>query len=323
MTNLSHERIHLNNCHGCVSTVRNIVLFGIVAFATPIVSAYRSSIVQLAQTGLHPNRIRTNTFTRNEPRPPAWHSKTLLLSSDVNDIFTPTASGEAGDVTTELWLDLRTMSLSPELALSYIRDNVDVDTDVNATPITVVLVSEASSNVEGSQIVRFEANSKRLLTNNGDEEPDALGSVFTMEGDPAVDTIAAIDCVTAGNWAVIDYLDRDGDRTQAVSSLMDFVSFSIQPASLPLPSVGVGVSVTESAEVGGVALVCHTKEELFHAGTLFFNRAASASEVLSDGGILIAVPDNGDGDVKKPLMKTAVVLPLDLSLWTTALEIFG
>jgi hypothetical protein len=173
-------------------------------------------------------------------------------------------------------------------------------------------------------------------------QPRSKGTLI-RPGDSLLNPLESLEIYNRGDWIVFDSAPLQGDA-DAISAWIDEVGSLLQllpvtaspqqsretPSGLMLPlsdraTIHTTTSLAAAASskktgIGGVGIFCSTREALFRADTLLEQLAAGAgaTESFASGILLPAVPDK-DGTTC-PAITSALVLPFDLNLWRSVLE---
>ena len=269
-------------------------------------------------------------FSIGSMHSPVWHSslgcqRTIhklasTISNDLSEDWTPV----------ELWLDLRGTAITPRMALS----KLDEDSFLPASKV-LVSIQDAQRAVQFSEV----GDPDMLVVDESDDSfYDAkipsihYGIVVTLDGDSFVDPIPALETTTKGGWVLIDSVGGDEAymkaRHEAVSNLIDFISggLSLGGDSFSLATATENVVVegsTYNSEVGGIAVVCRTKADLIEAANAL-QSIGSGSLTTTESGILLKVePSDSSSASAKESLRSAFVLPFDMSLWKAAMLVMA
>jgi hypothetical protein len=242
----------------------------------------------------------------------------------------------------QLWLDLRSTSLSPDEALGFMRqvlseedmDNQKQDENIVDSSIDRILVSEEiffkvmnSENGAHQEIDLFYAVQDDLIQRNFQEEESfPMGKILRCEPDTILDPLLALDTISNGGWVVVDPNDEADEavlrKEQQVSSLLQFLSSastssSTGPDSLFLP----GPSESTAASRGGIAICCSAQNFLLQMATALQQlRCSDMIATSTESGIFIPTGISARPTGSQSL-QTALVLPFDTQLWKIALDI--
>jgi hypothetical protein len=241
----------------------------------------------------------------------------------------------------QLWLDLRTTSLSPQEALTFMRqvlseediDNEEqgeniVDSSIDRILVSEeiffkVLKSEKGAPQEIDLVYPLQDDLMRRNFQEGESVP--MGKILKCEPGTYLDPLLTLDTVSKGGWVVVDPNDAADEavlrKEQQVSSLLQFLSSastssSAGPDNLYLP----GPSETTATLRGGIAICCSTNNFLVQmATTLQQLRCSDMKTTSTESGIFLPTGTSSRSDGSLPL-QTALVLPFDTQLWKIALD---
>ena len=170
-----------------------------------------------------------------------------------------------------------------------------------------------------------------------------FGSIAYMgKEDPATtvdDPIISLDVLSSGKWMVL--LDEDdgvdaADEPKRVDSISSFLQLAVA-SSGGFSLFGGGDSdggliledntdtQKDKLNQGGVAVGCSSKSMLVQMASLLQTIQSGSSVSTTESGILIQSSENkSDCDTEtEPALRFALVLPFDLTLWKTALLLYG
>jgi hypothetical protein len=241
----------------------------------------------------------------------------------------------------QLWLDLRSTSLSPQEALTFMRqvlseedmDNQEEGQNIVDTSIDRILVSEEiffkvlkSENGAPQEIdLLYPVQDDLMRRGFLEEESFSMGKILKCEPDTYLDPLLTLDTVSKGGWVVVDPNDEADEavlrKEQQVSSLLQFLSSastssSAGPENLYLP----GPSETTAAPRGGIAICCSTQNFLVQMATVMQQlRCGDMLTTSTESGIFLPTSVSARSDGSLPL-QTALVLPFDTQLWKIALD---
>ena len=263
----------------------------------------------------------------------------------------------------ELWLDLRDTAILPSAALSHLLETLDDETLINdddkvffidkvLTSTTTITTTNEGNNNEKSFVewvtqhmeqqfenlieIIYETKKEESSTNlifSATAATVAKDTSFGMRVDlfqddklHLTDPIPALQCVSQGEWVVIQPNDNDDEQQQqrkiAVDSLVELLVASTSSLSSLLLNDDNPKEATNNVGMGGVAIVCQNKSDIVHAGAIIQSLLGNGNRVTcTESGIFIPSSDN---DQSPPtLLKFAIVLPMDVMLWKTAFFVFG
>lgn len=242
----------------------------------------------------------------------------------------------------QLWLDLRSTSLSPYEAVGFLRQ-VLVEEDMEGqeqnenfveNSIDRILLSEdvflkvLNSKNDALQDMDFSYAVQDDLIHSSREEGHSfpMGKILSCKPDTVLDPMLALDTVSKGGWVVVDSDDEADEavlrKAQQVSSLLQFLSSastssSTGPDSLFLPGISESIATTR----GGIAICCSTKNFLLQTATALQQlRCADMITTSTESGIILSTGMSARPAGSQPL-KAALVLPFDLQLWKIALDL--
>ena len=241
----------------------------------------------------------------------------------------------------QLWLDLRSTSLSPQEALTFMRqvlseeaiDNHEEGENIVDSSIDRILVSEKiffkvlkSENGAPQQIdILYPVQDDLMQRNFQEEQSFPMGKILKCEPDTFLDPLLTLGTVSKGGWVVVDPNDEADEavlrKEQQVSSLLQFLSSastssSAGPDNLYLP----GSSETTASPRGGIAICCSTQNFLVQMATVMQQlRCGDMLTTSTESGIFLPTSVSARSDGSLPL-QTALVLPFDTQLWKIALD---
>jgi hypothetical protein len=241
----------------------------------------------------------------------------------------------------QLWLDLRTTSLSPQEALTFMRqvlseediDNEEQGENIVDSSIDRILVSEeiffkvlkAEKGAQQEFDLIYPVQDDLMRRNFQEGESVPMGKILKCEPGTYLDPLLTLDTVSNGGWVIVDPNDAADEavlrKEQQVSSLLQFLSSastssSAGPDNLYLP----GPLETTATLRGGIAICCSTNNFLVQmATTLQQLRCSDMKTTSTESGIFLPTGTSSRSDGSLPL-QTALVLPFDTQLWKIALD---
>jgi hypothetical protein len=175
--------------------------------------------------------------------------------------------------------------------------------------------------------------------------PAPIGWALGARPDGHLDPVAALGAVARGGWILVDATDRVAapplPAIDRIGALFEFLSAALspspggRPAAAPLSAGSdsdfCGAGALPPSEEGGVAVRCAAAPRL---AELFGLRAAhllSRGAAATGSGIAVPRPQRGGGAgssrsdresvASQPNLRAALLLPLDLALWETAIDL--
>jgi hypothetical protein len=236
----------------------------------------------------------------------------------------------------QLWLDLRETAIRPAEALTFLDEfllGVNSEDELATTEMKYVvdriIVPEETyrdlpENSPCSVDLLVVENGVTLVPVDGATatQPKPKGT-FIRPGDSLLNPLESLEIYNRGDWIVFDSTGLQGDDISAwideVGSLLQLLPVAASPQSLEALSGLMLPSDTVTSKTGGVGIFCSTREALFRADTLLEQilSGAGSTESFESGILLLASPDE---DGTSPSITSALVLPLDLDIWRSVLE---
>ena len=261
---------------------------------------------------------------------------------------------------TELWLDLRGSSILPNVAIDYILENLkeDEQADMMVSKVVLSLVDydklQAQINTKATanytydfDIVIVDENNKELYkvipsasVKNENEKLNLYGKSFSIDGKTKVvnDLMGAMSMYIDGNWILLNTKDMDKEMDESNSkkdAVHNFIQLmtSMNHKSPLLLDWKIDDDTTNDetdTKVGGIAIECHTNSDLLNTGSTLQSLDDIHYESLAvkeSNGVMLFVPTaNDDNEWKEDKvnneLKSAIILPMDISLWKSALLLF-
>jgi hypothetical protein len=250
----------------------------------------------------------------------------------------------------QLWLDLRGTSLFPHEALGFLqqvfsRESMDTedledksDPQLIRNQIDRILVSEdiflkVQSSKNPDLDLLHAVKDDLIRTNRETGQSFPIGKILTCDDESSLDPLLALDTVSQGGWVVIDSDAETNEESiainkeQQVTSLLQFLSsastpsLSSGPGTLFLPGLRVD-NILASQLRGGIAISCPTKTFLMQMATALQQfRCNDMLTTTTDSGIMLPTGKMNPRVVNSPALQTALVLPFDVQLWKTALDL--
>jgi hypothetical protein len=277
-------------------------------------------------------------FVHNH-RPGTSRAKRFISLEDSSD-FIPddNNSSHSPERSIELWLDLRGTAIHPRAAIEYLAEQVfegpdhgvtdfstDVDRIIVSDKMFQKLLNSSDDYIQESEIlyVPEETLAQIALSRGGLSFP--FGVFVAMEGPMAVsDPITAMETLSVGQWVVLyneeEEIEDEDSRIAAVGGFVEIASgdwrTTTQLESGLLLQTGSNKEVENS--MGGVAVQCPTKSSILRLASMIESVVSGKSMTATESGILIH-EETGEAC---PL-PFALMLPFDVSLWKTALEVYG
>ena len=289
-----------------------------------------------------PSFVRTSTLDERE-----GVEKSDLFSATYN---TPHQSFRE----TELWLDLRETAIAPREALEFLEknlysneENMSIDTsDVQPRQVLSLIHKILLSEQLFSKVISRDETADLPLLYTVDEgsvlvesniqsnQSFPSGKVVTCRHTEILDPLSAIAITSAGQWLFVDKTDGSDDKEKIlwlekqVTGLVDFLTsasaapvMASQHSGLLLPSVSKP-SVLSTVRTGGVAVACRTRTAFVQLNSALEQSMGSAMITQTTAsGILVTVEAPSGSEKHHPVLRTALVLPLDLRIWETARDI--
>ena len=246
----------------------------------------------------------------------------------------------------EYWLDLRDTAVLPIEALQFLDQNIFGEGDtlkVNAhsreqkrelrilSYIDKILLSEDSfQKALGTNVCRelpllyTPAGDEILIANNNElRQSFQMGRITLCETNVVVDPLMAMEITGDGGWLLIDSLTNEMEETNwlenQVSSLLGFL-LSMTQVSETVNGLLLHTTSVGSSSQGGVAVACKCKRAFLQmCVALEQSLGASMITTSTESGIVLPTGMPGKpGD--KDRLNTALVLPFDVMLWETAVD---
>jgi hypothetical protein len=178
--------------------------------------------------------------------------------------------------------------------------------------------------------------------------PAPIGRALEARPGGHLDPVAALEAVARGGWILVDASDGGAAPALAgidrIGALFEFLSAALSPSPGGRPAAAAplsagsdsdfcGAGAMPPSEGGGVAVRCAAAPRL---AELFGLRAAhllSRGAAATGSGIAVPRPHRGGGAAggsspsdresvaSRPNLRAALLLPLDLALWETAIDL--
>jgi hypothetical protein len=258
--------------------------------------------------------------------------------------------------TMELWLDLRGTALSPKDAISILSENVYSEyTTINEIIDRVIVSPETMDKIilkqqpQGIPVFFVPAQSVDLVVSDPIKQQSLpCGKLIRSTLGTLFNPIVALDIVMKnGGWVLLEHNPDTGEPSflEEVNSLMSFlVGSSSSTLTLSferlIPGGVEGTNKEEDSMIystiagSGMAIACPSRNVLVDVSkSILALSSLPGGASTSPGGILLptAMKNNHDGaadiiqvedaENAKEGLTLAVVLPLDLKLWSTAMEL--
>jgi hypothetical protein len=293
----------------------------------PITLAWGFASLSAPSAFVHNHRSRTS------------RAKRFISPEDSSD-FNPDDINhfKSSERSIELWLDLRGTAIHPRAAIEYLTEEVFEGPDHGVTDLTIevdrIIVSDktfqsllnsSDDYVQESEILYVpEENLAQIAVSRcGLSFP--FGELVAMEGSMAVaDPITAIETLSTGKWIVLynkeEEIEDENSRIAAVGGFVEIASGDWRTTT-QLESgllLQTGSNGEEENSKGGIAVQCSTKSSIVRLASMIESVASGKSMTATESGILI---QNETGETSP--LPFALMLPFDVSLWKTALEVYG
>ena len=255
--------------------------------------------------------------------------------------------------TRQLWLDLRGTSLLPSEAASILRKLQTSELGIGlqdrtfnftsqhyGVPWDEVLLSEEMfhkavnvANGEEGTFMFSSSNGDLVATHSGSEAPALLtiGSVLSFGSLLPFDPLLSLDVTSKGGWLLLHCDEAAGSENdslyvESVGNLLDILASTfivIGDSSLsPTPSSGgLAESISPATVPGGVAVRCNSESTLVQMNAALAKSICAKQSSSTASGILISNLSTLLTSSTMPPLRTALVLPFDVQLWTRALEL--
>jgi hypothetical protein len=275
-------------------------------------------------------------FVHNH-RPGTSRAKRFISPEDSSD-FIPddNNSSQSPERSIELWLDLRGTAIHPRAAIEYLAEQVfegpdhgvtdlsiDVDRIIVSDKMFQNLLNSSDDYVQESEIlyVPEETLAQIALSRGGLSFP--FGELVALEGPMGVaDPITAMETLSAGQWIVLynkeEETEDEDSRIAAVGGFVEIASGDWRTTTQLESGLLLQTGSNEENNMGGVAVQCPTKSSIMRLASMIESVISGKSMTATESGILIH-EETGEAS---PL-PFALMLPFDVSLWKTALEVYG
>ena len=283
-----------------------------------------------------PTRTSQSSFARIRSTQIYEHStySSSVSKEDCNDNDDGISSRRGSGL--ELWIDLRSMSITPQqsLELWQLEGGDDDNNESLSTPFAKFLVPQSSTetprNYPNNLDVLLVADSNDIMATICQQinPHECIGRVISVEMSSSSipilpDPIPLLEVASKGQWVIIDTngwkkIDED-ERLSMVFPLMELISS--------------GFSADNTS--GGIGLTCRTKNEVVKAAMFIQSKlndgilpSGKGKTKTLDSGIVIPDDDNDDDSsgmssisVKIP-QKYAIIVPFDIEILRTCNILF-
>lgn len=260
--------------------------------------------------------------------------------------------------TTELWLDLRGSSILPHVAIDYMLDALkkesNEDNEENSITISKVVLSiidyekfqtqinnnnnkVTANNNTNVDIIIVNDNSEELFEINDNKQLEFIGKSYSINGKIVDDIMSAMGIFNNGNWILLDTNDMNrqeqqevGSKRDAICNFMQLITSSTNSPLLLDWNLDIDDAISDN-KVGGIAIGCNTNSDLLNIGGILQSLGDNKYESLdmSENGDILYLPssslnddDNTKDDESSTNIKSAIILPMDVSLWKSSLLLF-
>ena len=258
----------------------------------------------------------------------------------------------------ELWLDLRGTALFPKAAMDYLCENVDGVTPeaidrviMSEEAFEKLLVKEENQNSGETTILYVPSHGDDLVMSSATAQQSfPCGKVIRSQEGLLFNPILALDIVMAnGGWILVEQGPETYDKgwLEEVGSLVTFLmSSSSSSISGSLGMSDPDLSLAKNGELekkyatpagNGVAIACTTANSLMEVSKVILTQTSlPTGTTTSAGGILLPSSSSSGSDLKSleivqqigtqvddDQLPVAVVLPLDIQLWKTAMYLIS
>ena len=258
----------------------------------------------------------------------------------------------------ELWLDLRGTTISPQVGLShlindlwdeftppqdksFLVDKVIVDaTKLSGTEMEKIYNEVNDEYEDEIEILFYKDHNMLSLDVVSNEHDDKNGDAFCrhqrgkdfqmFDMDTGVihaytDPFPALEVISSGQWLVLDSsgMRDDNERREAIESLVELCSGGLSPT---LTLIGQNEFNHGSSLRGGVAIDCSSDTDILEACTFMKSMTGNPNDyITTDSGILIESKKEEPSSTKieqnlstSKSMDFAILIPFDALLWKTA-----
>ena len=252
---------------------------------------------------------------------------TAIKSSD-DIVSTYSSYHQQNEANTQLWIDLRGTSLTPNIALELW--SLEDDNNNNA-PFTKCLVSSIEKNAKDDDISNNLLDI--LLVEEGDttddmpiifQQKEHIGRILSLQTSSTSmpilpnDPLSAIDIVSKGQWLLIDTNEwkkvEEDERISMVIPLIDLISSGF---------------MNDTSSGGGIGVTCHTNNEVVKIAMYIqsmMNASGGSDNTKTktlDSGIVVPDTDNESSSSGSMQQQFAIIVPFDMELLRTAKLLFA
>ena len=283
--------------------------------------------------------------------PSGHHPPNRQKLASLEDTETPIEEDSVrfNSLSRQYWLDLRGTAIRPDEALAFFDEFL---TEKDQLPEQASSTTSKTSVKSTVDRIILPMDTFRELPENFSSMVDCLvveddsscvcdsagelrGSFVPSDQDHYgfLNPLEYLDSYNRGNWVLFECRGTDTDELstwmEQISSFLQLLPATAAPFSTETPS-GLVLPTTHESDTstlsleknsgnrGGVGICCSSREAVFRAEVLLEQVLASVDSIESkESGILLPSASKSD----RIPVTSALVLPFDLNLWTSALEL--